>query len=771
LADTPDQRSDLTLTNRYLLNRDEPFIPVSGEMHYSRVPRHRWHSRLRTMVSGGVTIVASYVPWLHHVEERGRPRFDANLDLAAFVDACAETGLGVILRIGPWCHGEQRNGGFPDWVAAADVAHRTDDPQYLALVAEWFDQLGTHLADRCQRTGAVLAVQLENELYDQPGHLSTLKRLARRAGISAPLWTATAWGGAALPAEEIMPVYGGYPDGFWAPTEAPWDTSFRHHFFFSHTWDDPGIGADQRRAELPGPRRPWPSGFPPATCELGGGMATAYHRRPVPSPRDVAAVAHCKIGSGSAWQGYYMYVGGTNPIGRGGAGMQETQSTGYPNDLPRLTYDFHAPVGEAGDLTGTHAELRRQHAFLAAFGSRLATMPSSLPAVAPRDVYDRDTPRWALRSDGHGGFLFLNWHQPYEPLQPLTDMQFRLHLDNAPEGTALTIPAVPITIPPGTLARWPVRQRFGPVGIDWITASPLTVLEGDDRRVLVVLAEPGIPVEVRLPPTVRIVDEGPPTAAPDYRPGHDEHTFIVAPTLNPLTLAVPAGELDVLVLPAAVARDVWVQQSPRRLLLSTAELSWGPDGVVHATTAGPAAPVDVYDLGRRRFIPLDCDRPAGHGRTGTCAAAELRPARRVPASYGERDARLSAPDRAELEDLAAVYRLSLPAWTREAGVEARLDIDWAGDLAELRVDGRTVSDRFWDGTGWRVDLRDCGLHRGADVTVHILPLARDSRVWLSAHAQATRSQYPDQLLSPPVVTVREVIACTEHSATSARQNH
>ena len=109
-------------------------------------------------------------------------------------------------------------------------------------------------------------------------------------------------------------------------------------------------------------------------------MATAYHRRPLLDALDIAAVAHAKIGRGSGWQGYYMYAGGPNP----GPDLQESHATGYPNDLPEFDYDFHAPIGAAGVLAPSHAELRRQHAFLAAFGERLAAMASTLPDVMPR---------------------------------------------------------------------------------------------------------------------------------------------------------------------------------------------------------------------------------------------------------------------------------------------------------------------------------------------------------------------------------------------------
>ncbi len=294
-----DPHERVTLTSRYLLRDGRPWVPVSGEMHYSRVPRDRWRERLQLMCSGGVDVVATYVIWIHPEQTRGRPRFDGDLDVAAFVRLCAELGLHVVLRIGPWCHGEVRNGGLPDWVQDAPVRHRTDDPAYLDLVRPWFARLGAELAGVCGPSSPVIGLQLENELYDQPGHLLTLKRTARAVGLTAPLYTATAWGGADLPASEVFPLYGGYGDGFWVDADGPWDPTFRAHFFLSHTWDDPGIGADVRGV-APGRTvaRARDEEFPPATCELGGGMATAYHRRVVPSAADIAAVANAKLGNG-----------------------------------------------------------------------------------------------------------------------------------------------------------------------------------------------------------------------------------------------------------------------------------------------------------------------------------------------------------------------------------------------------------------------------------------------------------------------------------------
>ncbi|MBU2668400.1 galactose-1-phosphate uridylyltransferase [Actinoplanes bogorensis] len=740
MSNDEDVRPGVALTSRALVRHGRPVIPVSGELHYSRVPRHRWAERLRQMRAGGITVVASYVFWLHHVGRRGEPRFDGNLDLAAFLDEVRAAGLDMVLRIGPWCHGESRNGGFPDWVQAAPVAHRTDDPAYLELVSEWFAVLASRI-----RGAELLGIQLENELYDQPGHLVTLKRLARSAGLTAPLWTATAWGGADLPAGEVLPLYGGYGDGFWVDAGAPWDPTFRDHFFFSHVWDDPGIGADLRRTPASAHPASLPPFFPPATCELGGGMATAYHRRPWPAALDVATIAHCKIGNGSAWQGYYMYAGGTNP-----PHAQESHATGYPNDMPPLGYDFHAPIGESGLLAASHAELRRQHAFLAAFGDRLAEMPSTLPAVRPHGVDDRTTMRYALRSDGDSGFLFLAWHQPHFPLATYRGAQFQVVLGTDTPGDAspgagadagvgvgsgvgvgavvgasgeavLTVPAVPVDIPAGTIACWPLRLAVGSGRLDWATASVLTVLPGEVPTLVLVAAE-GVDVT--------------------YSVGG------VVAAATPGLVPVQLGAFDLLVLPASVAGAIWVDEDGprRRLLLSDDELRWGGDGRVSVHSTG-VPDVRVYEPVTGEFVALRLDgrevggdvgglEVGGTGGSGFEAAADVVAVREavgtVPVAYGKFDGRQSAPSPETFDELAAVYRLTVP---ERGGVDLVLRIDWAGDVGQLRVDGRAVTDRFWDGSAWTVNLRDAGWLPGAELTLHLLPLAAGSTVSLPTGAR------------------------------------
>ena len=737
MSNVEDVHSRWRITSQYLERAGRPVIPVSGEIHFSRLPLNRWEDRLRLMKAGGITVVACYVFWIHHEPVEGEARFEGNLDVAAFVRLCASLDLDVVLRIGPWAHGEVRNGGFPDWVQAAAVEHRTNDPAYLALVKRWFNRLGGELRGLTGPDSCVIGIQLDNELYDQPAHLTELKKLARAAGLTAPIWTATAWGGAELPERDVLPVFGGYGDGFWVDADAPWDPTFRQHYFFSHQWDDPGIGADLREhlsgSDAAPPRSP-SNLFPPATCELTGGMATAYQRRPWPQAKDVAAVANNKIGSGSGWQGYYMFTGGTNPLG----GLHESQATGYPNDLPEFDYDFHAPIGAAGRLAHSFALLRRQHSFLAAFGDRLAPMPSTLPDRVPSGMDDSETLRWALRSDGKSGFVFITWYQPHIPLPAYLAAQFRLGLDGGP----LTFPAAPVDIPSGTIAAWPVNLDLSGVRLQWATATPLTVLDADSATpTLVLAAEAGIEPQLCLP--AGTVLKG---AAADV--GASTYT-VDSPAPVTLTATSSEGSLQILVLPAAMADQAWVLDTVQgRELVLSADPVWVDANSLLAGRSLGAPLLWRYSPAAGTFEEVPAAGAVREPARRDLAVELVRAAGLVPASFGSLAGRAAAPGAEALAELSAVYTVGLPtAGVAEVPGFAELEIAWAGDVARLLVDGRVVADRFWDGSPWVIEMHDAGIQPGSDVALQILPLPRTAKVGLPLAAQQRREGVDRDLIA------------------------
>lgn len=105
-------------------------------------------------------------------------------------------------------------------------------------------------------------------------------------------------------------------------------------------------------------------------------MMPAYHRRININGKELKPLVICKLGSGSNLPGYYMYHGGTNPYNPLHT-MGETQASPGTNhnDLPHMTYDFQAPLGEVGQVFETpFHEGRFIHQMLTDWGSELLQM-------------------------------------------------------------------------------------------------------------------------------------------------------------------------------------------------------------------------------------------------------------------------------------------------------------------------------------------------------------------------------------------------------------
>ena len=163
--ETPRNPSGHTIgaTSQNLTFDGKPWIPMMGELHHSRVPEAEWEPDILRMKSAGVDIVSSYVIWIHQEQQEGRFTWTGNKDFRRFAGICAKHGMYFYPRIEPWTHAEVRNGGLPDWVAAE--AHiREDDPQYLAQVKTFNQEIGHQLEGLYWKDGGtIIGLQIENE--------------------------------------------------------------------------------------------------------------------------------------------------------------------------------------------------------------------------------------------------------------------------------------------------------------------------------------------------------------------------------------------------------------------------------------------------------------------------------------------------------------------------------------------------------------------------------------------------------------------------------
>ncbi|THE06405.1 hypothetical protein E1I21_12135 [Microbacterium oleivorans] len=662
----PSAVSDVDVTTQSVRQGGIPVFPISGEIHYSRIPREKWMPVLTAARAGGLTHVSTYVLWNHHEPVRGRPDFTGDLDVRAFLETAREVGLGLILRIGPYAHAEARHGGLPDWLVDSALPLRTNDPAYLAEVERWYALLAEQV-----RGIPFFSIQVDNELYDGADHLSRLREMAERLGLRAPVWTATGWGGAQLP-DGFLPVYGGYPESFWVDADVEPDLRSHANFYPSPRRDDDSIGADHRAGEPVAEAVRAPHPF--TTCELGSGMTSAYHRRLDVPAADVAALAMAKLASGSVWQGYYMYADGRNP----GLGLQESHAAGAPNDFVELAYDFGAPVQVDGVPRASWAALRRQHLMLARWGSALAAMPALFPDDAV-DAPDVTGLRWSVRSNGSSGFVFVVNRHPGVDLPAHEGVRFEVGDVVFPE----------VDIPTGAVFAWPFGMPLGAATVHWLTAQPVTEVTWRGAPLLVAAATDGIPPQLSADADVAEVaaDRG--------------RMWELTRDGGVVARVLVLDEADADVIAVADGRVVWA--------LGAVVTDGG--AVSFAGDAAASPRLEVLDDGG--WVPVEVE--PGHAAE---VAVTLERSAGAPPAGAEQGGRASIPAES---DAAAIVTIAV-----DPADERTLRLEWIGDVARAWVGDRLVSDALWTGRPWRIpaDLRG----DATELRIEILPGKPSARV-------------------------------------------
>ena len=459
-------------------------VPAMGEVHYSRIPADEWEAEVKKMKEGGVTIIATYVFWNHIEEQEGIFRWDGQRNLRRFIEICQQEGLPVVLRLGPFCHGEVRNGGIPDWVFTKGCKTRDENPVFLGLVERLYRQIFTQLQGlQWKDGGPVMAAQFDNEYRGHGSYLMALKQIATRIGFDLPFYTRTGWPELATPVPfgEMLPLYGDYADGFWERSIEETAGNYYKAFNFKAFRSSTAIATEQL-GEQKERLNKGDEQYPYFTCELGGGMMTAYHRRPYIYPEDAYSMAVVKLGSGSNLLGYYMYHGGTNPEGL--TYLNETQrtvATNY-NDLPVKTYDFQAPLNEFGQKNPQYYLLRKLHLFMQDWGEVLAPMEASFPCQQDIEKGDDSFLRWSYRAKDGSGFIFINNYERLQNLSTKKGVQL--------EACGVKLPQ--LTIPAGTICIFPVNiegikyataqlvaKRDGKVYLEQIKGVPTTLAVGN----------------------------------------------------------------------------------------------------------------------------------------------------------------------------------------------------------------------------------------------------------------------------------------------------
>ena len=345
---------------------------VSAAIHYPRTPHELWRSRIRAAKQAGCNCIETYVFWNVHEPQPGQFRFDGDYDLRRFVEIVGEEGMYCIVRPGPYVCSEWDFGGLPAWLHEQDdVAFREDNPTFLQATARYLDAVMQQIAD-LQITrptgGPVILVQNENEWFCHnddvaAGYLDAITRYLRESNCEVPLINC---------------------NNLWQQVPSTIDC-----------WNGWGnLAANCRQLHIAQPDAPrfitefWPGWFD----------AWGYPRG---NPKSAGQVMQriAEVSSTGAMLNLYMFHGGTNFGFFGGRTVHE------PDNFMTTSYDYAAPLLEAGGRGRKYHAVKRICTFLSQFGDVMASMDADQqPSVA---VASGDNVSVCQQSGSVGNVVFL----------------------------------------------------------------------------------------------------------------------------------------------------------------------------------------------------------------------------------------------------------------------------------------------------------------------------------------------------------------------------
>ena len=513
-----NKKGDTIGVNSFYLERNgKPFIPVIGEFHFSRYPHQYWDEELKKMKAGGITVVATYVFWNMHEFKEGVFNWKEDLNVRYFTELCAKNGLEVLMRIGPFAHGEIRNGGLPDWLYGRPIDVRSNDQVYLFYVNRFYKEIGEQLKGLLFKdNGPIIGIQLENEyqhstapwgftyvdapkertvagrdkkiIQDGVGinvmgnefadvgrdHMKTLKQLAINSGLVAPIYTATGWGYATIVEKGSIPVMAGYAYPFWTAGNSP-----SPFYLFKNIHQKPDYAPVSYDVNL----------YPSLAAELGTGMAVTYSRRPRVPGESFLPMMVRTVGSGTNGLGFYMYHGGTTPsVGN----FFLSEGSGLNNK----SYDYQAPIGEFGNVSSGYYSLKFINYFLKCYGNDLAPLYPVLPTTNDSiKASNNNTLRYAVRSDGSKGYVFMHNFQDHLEMHDLKELKINVATKDGviqfPESGTFTLKS-------GSSAVFPFNVVYDGVAIRMATVQPFCRFSNNNKSYNVMVSVDGISPEIVL---------------------------------------------------------------------------------------------------------------------------------------------------------------------------------------------------------------------------------------------------------------------------------
>lgn len=381
----------------------------SGAMHYFRLPAPElWKDRLFKLKAAGYNCVDLYFCWDYHSPEQGIYDFSGNRDVRKLLDMTRELGLWVLARPGPYINAEYSGGGFPGWLLAKKdlpLRNRREgafvwSDEYMGYVREWWEQIVPII----NRYDNILMMQIENEyatLEMEPDYMRALYQMSRDLGVKVPLFHNDLYV-AGLYAD-IVDIY-----SFDNYSVTQFETDWR---------EMPEIFQviDNVESNL----RPFCEDRPLMVAELQAGWYGAWKGWSYETITEYLGREHIGIttrsiiGQGLTVFNHYKAIGGTNWAF---IGSTETYTS----------YDFGAPISEAGVNTERLFETKALNYFLKSFDLSATIRRTDHPFQ-----YANGNCLYAVRSpqDQHAAFWIFLRNLTYDMERVTLDQTFEVDIN------------------------------------------------------------------------------------------------------------------------------------------------------------------------------------------------------------------------------------------------------------------------------------------------------------------------------------------------------
>ncbi len=343
------QQENFSIGDKTFLLNNQPFVIKAAEIHYPRIPAEYWEHRIKMCKALGMNTICLYAFWNIHEQKPNEFDFTGSNDIAAFCRLAQKHGMYIIVRPGPYVCAEWEMGGLPWWLLKKkDIALRSNDSYYLERVRKYMKEIGKQLADlQISRGGNIIMVQVENEYgayATDKEHVRNIRDAVKDAGFT----------------EVVL-------------FQCDWASNFMNNALDDLVWTvnfGTGANIDEQFKKLKEVR----PDSPLMCSEFWSGWFDHWGR--AHETRDASTMINGMkdMLDRNISFSLYMTHGGTTFGHWGGA-----NSPAY--SAMCSSYDYDAPISEAGWVTNKFFAVRELLANYLDEGEKLAPIPQSIPTI------------------------------------------------------------------------------------------------------------------------------------------------------------------------------------------------------------------------------------------------------------------------------------------------------------------------------------------------------------------------------------------------------